>query len=131
MAPAMTEARRNMVAQNMTDPNVTKLFYNGRECAEVETKVTGKVPQWISGCMNRNGPGIFDIGDDTYGHWFDPLALMHRNDCEFFCFFDKLLFYKSLFFVLTFRSIIIFEVEPNVKKSKLFKYESVKLIEQN
>lgn len=77
MAPAMTEARRNMVAQNMTDPNVTKLFYNGRECAEVETKVTGKVPQWISGCMNRNGPGIFDIGDDTYGHWFDPLALMH------------------------------------------------------
>ena len=28
--------------------------------------------------MCRNGPGKFDVGDETFGHWFDPLALMHR-----------------------------------------------------
>ena len=27
--------------------------------------------------MNRNGPGMFDIGKSTFDHWFDPLALMH------------------------------------------------------
>ena len=28
--------------------------------------------------MCRNGPGKFDVGEESFGHWFDPLALLHR-----------------------------------------------------
>jgi len=51
-----------------SDPEVTNLFYNGKATnGEIETKITGKVPEWVSGCMNRNGPGIFDIGNESFG----------------------------------------------------------------
>lgn len=65
------------------DENLNTLFYNGKAIEkEVETEQTGEFPSWISGLMCRNGPGKFDIGDDTFGHWFDPLSLMHRFKVE-------------------------------------------------
>ena len=70
---------KNMAA----DPNITSLFYNGHATeTEVDTEQSGKFPSWISGLMCRNGPGKFDIGSETYGHWFDPLALLHRFKIE-------------------------------------------------
>ena len=77
MPPSISEERKRQIDQNV-DSEISKLFYNGKEHAEMDTEITGNVPKWISGVMSRNGPGKFDIGTDTFGHWFDPLALMHN-----------------------------------------------------
>ena len=37
----------------------------------------GCVPAWLSGRLLRNGPGMFEIGDTKYSHWFDGQALLH------------------------------------------------------
>jgi carotenoid cleavage dioxygenase-like enzyme len=37
----------------------------------------GNLPSWLQGTLLRNGPGIFSVGDTTYNHWFDGMALMH------------------------------------------------------
>ena len=37
----------------------------------------GCVPAWLSGRLLRNGPGMFEIGDTKYNHWFDGQALLH------------------------------------------------------
>ena len=57
--------------KSYSDENLNTLFYNGKEIEkEITTEQTGEFPDWISGLMCRNGPGKFDIGDDTFGHWF-------------------------------------------------------------
>ena len=40
--------------------------------------VEGSVPEWLSGTLVRNGPGLFDVGDRRVNHWFDGLALLRR-----------------------------------------------------
>ena len=40
--------------------------------------VKGTVPEWIKGDLIRNGPGTFQVGDESYRHWFDGLAMLHR-----------------------------------------------------
>jgi len=37
----------------------------------------GSIPLWVSGRLLRNGPGMFEIGDTRFKHWFDGLALLH------------------------------------------------------
>lgn len=37
----------------------------------------GVIPSWVNGRLMRNGPGIFEVGDTRYHHWFDGLALVH------------------------------------------------------
>ena len=32
----------------------------------------------MRGSLYRNGPGIFEIGDDKYNSWFDGLAMFQR-----------------------------------------------------
>jgi len=39
--------------------------------------VQGALPPWLRGTLVRNGPGRFEVEDDTYNHWFDGLALLH------------------------------------------------------
>jgi carotenoid cleavage dioxygenase-like enzyme len=43
-----------------------------------ELSIQGKVPEWLSGDLLRNGPGSFRVGKDHYNHWFDGLAMLHR-----------------------------------------------------
>lgn len=38
---------------------------------------SGTIPSWLSGRLVRNGPGLFEVGDTEYKHWFDGLALLH------------------------------------------------------
>lgn len=40
--------------------------------------VTGKVPEWLSGTLVRNGPGQFEVAHAVYTHWFDGLGMLHR-----------------------------------------------------
>ncbi|CAK6436820.1 unnamed protein product [Pipistrellus nathusii] len=51
---------------------------NKKEQVEpVRAKVTGKIPTWIRGTLLRNGPGMHTVGETSYNHWFDGLALLH------------------------------------------------------
>ncbi|KAL1007236.1 hypothetical protein UPYG_G00083820 [Umbra pygmaea] len=50
----------------------------------------GTLPQWLQGTLLRNGPGMFTVGETTYNHWFDGMALMHS-----FTFQDGEVFYRS------------------------------------
>ncbi|GAA0673599.1 carotenoid oxygenase family protein [Natronoarchaeum mannanilyticum] len=43
-----------------------------------ELPVEGKLPEWLSGVLLRNGPGKFSAGDRTVNHWFDGFALLRR-----------------------------------------------------
>lgn len=39
--------------------------------------VEGEVPDWLSGILLRNGPALFEVGERTFNHWFDGLAMLH------------------------------------------------------
>jgi beta,beta-carotene 9',10'-dioxygenase len=44
----------------------------------VALTVTGTLPAWLQGTLLRTGPSKFEVGDRTYNHWFDGLAMLHR-----------------------------------------------------
>lgn len=37
----------------------------------------GAIPLWLQGTLLRNGPGLFSIGNTSFNHWFDGMALIH------------------------------------------------------
>ena len=41
-------------------------------------RVEGALPAWLEGTLLRTGPSKFEVGDRTYNHWFDGLAMLHR-----------------------------------------------------
>ncbi|XP_027217426.2 beta,beta-carotene 15,15'-dioxygenase [Penaeus vannamei] len=43
----------------------------------VKGVVEGVVPAWLEGRLTRVGPGARHVGDTSYRHLFDPLALLH------------------------------------------------------
>ncbi len=50
-----------------------------QEIAEpVALPVTGALPSWLTGTLLRTGPSKFEVGERTYNHWFDGLAMLHR-----------------------------------------------------
>jgi len=52
-------------------------FANAPETAPTPLRVEGRFPEWLSGTLVRNGPGMFDLKHASYRHWFDGLALLH------------------------------------------------------
>lgn len=32
----------------------------------------------MKGSLYRNGPGLYEVGEDKYQHMFDPLAMLQR-----------------------------------------------------
>jgi beta,beta-carotene 9',10'-dioxygenase len=50
-----------------------------REIAEpVPLPIQGELPPWLEGELIRTGPSKFEVGNRTYNHWFDGLAMLHR-----------------------------------------------------
>ncbi|MFF3653259.1 carotenoid oxygenase family protein [Streptomyces sp. NPDC002181] len=43
-----------------------------------DVPVRGKLPQWLSGSLLRNGVGKLDLGVDHLEHWYDGLSLLQR-----------------------------------------------------
>ena len=39
--------------------------------------VEGRLPRWLDGTLLRNGPALFEIGEEKFNHWFDGLAMLH------------------------------------------------------
>lgn len=57
--------------------NMTDFSKNAVECPEpCKAEVKGNIPSWLQGTLLRNGPGIFSVGDTSYDHWFDGMAIM-------------------------------------------------------
>jgi len=40
--------------------------------------VHGSLPDWLQGSLYRNGPALFEIGSESFNHWFDGQAMLHR-----------------------------------------------------
>ncbi|GCE22868.1 carotenoid oxygenase family protein [Dictyobacter kobayashii] len=40
--------------------------------------IKGTLPGWLAGSLLRNGPAKFELGPDTFRHWFDGFAMLHR-----------------------------------------------------
>ena len=38
--------------------------------------VVGEIPAWIYGTLYRNGPAIYEWGEEKYNHIFDPTAIL-------------------------------------------------------
>jgi carotenoid cleavage dioxygenase-like enzyme len=39
--------------------------------------VQGQLPAWLSGTLVRNTPAQYEVGAQSYRHWFDGLAMLH------------------------------------------------------
>ncbi|UQI43351.1 carotenoid oxygenase family protein [Streptomyces sp. HU2014] len=39
--------------------------------------ITGRIPEWLTGTLIRNGPAKFDLGDYRLTHWFNGLGMLH------------------------------------------------------
>lgn len=39
--------------------------------------VEGDFPEWLCGSLLRTGPARFEVGEQSYRHWFDGLAMLH------------------------------------------------------
>uniref|UniRef100_A0A8C3ASQ3 Beta-carotene 15, 15-dioxygenase 2, like n=1 Tax=Cyclopterus lumpus TaxID=8103 RepID=A0A8C3ASQ3_CYCLU len=65
-------------------PTIEPLVRSVEETPDpIPTTITGTIPTWINGSLLRNGPGKFEFGKDSYTHWFDGMAMMHRfHICE-------------------------------------------------
>jgi carotenoid cleavage dioxygenase-like enzyme len=46
-----------------------------------ELRISGDIPEWISGSLYRNGPGRVNL-DKPMNHWFDGLAMLHKYRIE-------------------------------------------------
>ncbi len=57
-----------------------------------DVPVAGKLPGWLEGVLLRNGPALFEIGDQKLNHWFDGLAMLHA-----FAFTDGRVSYRNRF----------------------------------
>lgn len=42
----------------------------------IELEYQGRIPSYISGTVYRNGPGIYEWGNTTYDHMFDPNGIL-------------------------------------------------------
>jgi beta,beta-carotene 9',10'-dioxygenase len=42
-----------------------------------ELAVEGNIPHWLVGSLIRNTPAQYEIGAQSYRHWFDGLAMLH------------------------------------------------------
>lgn len=49
-----------------------------REISIEALPVEGVIPSWLNGTLLRNGPAQFEVGEQSYRHWFDGLAMLHR-----------------------------------------------------
>jgi carotenoid cleavage dioxygenase-like enzyme len=66
----------------MEPPYAAGLESVGREFDRVECPVEGTIPSWLSGTLFRNGPGQFEVDDQSLNHWFDGLAMLRRFRIE-------------------------------------------------
>ncbi|XP_008305705.1 beta,beta-carotene 15,15'-dioxygenase [Cynoglossus semilaevis] len=71
----------------------TDFSKNAEERPEPQkAEIKGNIPSWLQGTLLRNGPGIFTVGETSYQHWFDGMAIIHS-----FAFKDGEMTHRSRF----------------------------------
>ncbi|XP_058486127.1 beta,beta-carotene 15,15'-dioxygenase [Solea solea] len=56
----------------------TDFSKNAEERPEPQkAEIVGNIPSWLQGTLLRNGPGLFSVGETSYQHWFDGMAIIH------------------------------------------------------
>ncbi|MBC8134999.1 MAG: carotenoid oxygenase family protein [Fibrella sp.] len=48
-----------------------------KEIVVEELSVEGQIPPWLVGSLIRTTPAQFEVGGQSYRHWFDGLAMLH------------------------------------------------------
>jgi beta,beta-carotene 9',10'-dioxygenase len=48
-----------------------------REVVIDRLPVSGRIPEWLTGTLIRNGPAKFEVDDYRLTHWFNGLAMLH------------------------------------------------------
>lgn len=48
------------------------------EVQAASLRVEGCLPDWLEGTLLRNGPARYHLKEQSYRHWFDGLAMLHR-----------------------------------------------------
>jgi beta,beta-carotene 9',10'-dioxygenase len=48
------------------------------EVRDVRLDVRGSLPSWLRGTLVRAGPSLFEVGSESFRHWFDGLGMLHR-----------------------------------------------------
>jgi beta,beta-carotene 9',10'-dioxygenase len=84
-APASTATRTSadhrLGVQSLSDERVVDSL-----------ELDGSLPAWLQGSLIRTGPAKFEVGDRSFNHWFDGLAMLHR-----FAFGDGEVSYRNRF----------------------------------
>ncbi|KAM8927667.1 carotenoid-cleaving dioxygenase, mitochondrial-like [Pelodytes ibericus] len=82
-----TQDKKQLCFSNRTGvESIAPLFQTVEETPQpIPTEIIGTIPKWISGSLLRNGPGRFEFGEDSYNHWFDGMALLHKFTIENGC----------------------------------------------
>ncbi|MEE6499914.1 hypothetical protein FKM82_003635 [Ascaphus truei] len=64
-----------MENDNVSDSVLGLIFSENRK--EYPEPIKAEIPNWLQGTVLRNGPGKHSVGEMSYNHWFDGLALLH------------------------------------------------------
>lgn len=62
----------------MAIANYQRGFAATHQEQEHQLPVQGTLPPWLRGSLIRTGPGTFEVGKESYRHWFDGLAMLRR-----------------------------------------------------
>ena len=53
-----------------------------QEITGANLTLQGVLPNWLTGVLLRTGPAKFEVGEQSYRHWFDGLAMLYRFSFE-------------------------------------------------
>ncbi|XP_038060420.1 retinoid isomerohydrolase-like [Patiria miniata] len=78
--PLVRNAAPFIRANSSSDASAKALYFSveNEQPEPLQTTIKGEVPAWINGSLLRNGPGKYEVGNDTYNHVFDGLSLLTR-----------------------------------------------------
>merc|ERR1740139_1168625 len=61
----------------------SRLYKSASEISDpVPAETHGNIPEWLSGTLLRDGPGLFEFGEEKALHAFDGMAMIRRYRAE-------------------------------------------------
>ena len=66
----------NLLFQSVQPANIKDDYSDEKQIRLQE--VEGKVPKYLRGSFVRNGPGVYEFGNSTFNHAFDPIAVLQK-----------------------------------------------------
>ncbi|CAL4122786.1 unnamed protein product [Meganyctiphanes norvegica] len=79
-----THKKSRKLVEGMNNPDIEAMSKVPLRSTDKATHVPalgvteGEIPEWLEGSLYRDGPGILNIGDTWYHHYFDGMAVIHK-----------------------------------------------------